>query len=92
MEILIGRESKVTYSDKIKGAFEPACVFDEAGIVFFNRIPKHAYEVVEECMEEILEHEGIHIALCQRIDERTSFMWDNIFPTVEKFKDWVESE
>ena len=69
-----GKETSEDYS--------VATTFGDIDIVVFNKIPKRQYGLIESWMEEILEHETLHIALHRLGEPEASHGLDAFFPHI----------
>ena len=80
IDVLITNSDEINWIGKDKEGFQPAHTFGKAEIILLSKIPKGHEEQIEEKIENILEHEQIHIILAKCIGERESFLYDKIFP------------
>lgn len=60
--------------------YSVASTFGDIDLVVFNKIPKRQYGMIESWIEEILEHEALHILMCQLGEQKASHGFDNFFP------------
>jgi len=67
-----GKETEEDYS--------VATTFGDIKIIVFNKIPKRQYGFIESWIEEIIEHESIHIILYEIKEVKAGKSLDNFFP------------
>lgn len=65
------------------------CVFGLSPLIMILKIPHSLYDHVEEHLEEMFEHEDIHIILSDKVSEKASVEYDNIFPKDTDLKEFM---
>jgi hypothetical protein len=72
------------------GSYNIATTYGSCPFIVLDTIPKSEYSKIERNMEEIIEHEVIHITISSIEDNATSKALDNLFPLIgdlERYKD-----
>ena len=85
IDITIMSYPKVEYSSE-REHIHLATTFGDVPLICLMKIPKYAFEVIEDDVEEILEHETLHIVLA-RINPSLSSKFDNIFPNIDSLEE-----
>lgn len=57
-----------------------AYTYEKSGTIYFRSVPKSFFDAVEKSIEEVLEHEELHLVLDKVVDSAASEKLDNIFP------------
>lgn len=84
------RRNEVDWADNKKKEFKAACVFGSIRIICLLKAPLGESEKTEREIENILEHEVIHITISKIDGERASTMYDNIFPSTEDLRKFID--
>lgn len=81
IEVEISDDKEIMEGKKgLKNHYVAATTYGSFPIIILNTIPKSAYDKVELFMEEIFEHEVIHISIAEMEGGVASSSLDNLFP------------
>ena len=79
---------------KLQGGLETvedysvATTFEDIDIIVFNKVPKEQFSLIEEWIEEIIEHEQIHITLYTLGEKKGGHTLDFFFPHLSALWDF----
>lgn len=89
IELLMFRNVEVQFSKKVKDAFHSMWTYKDSNLICIGKIPKQGYDKIEMYIEDMLEHEILHIVMDNIGEEKASSQFDNLFPMDRDFRKWM---
>ena len=86
-DIIISTYRKIQCVDGEVGSVHLATCWDAYPFIVFNKIPKVLRQHVEEYIEEIIEHEELHLVMNKLMERGASSGFDKLFPKTRSFRE-----